>query len=324
MPGTDYLDSTQLVVGEVAELPHLVELPRRGPTAAMVGRTLALVSGLGAELQPSSWRLTPATGTDQRRARSLLSHDLDIAEELLQGYRGRFKLQITGPCTLAAAVELPRGDKALSDAGARKELTSALAEGAREHVEAVQRRLPDTQIVVQLDEPGLPAVLAGSVPTASGFSRHRAVAPPEAMRSLDEVLDAVAAVGADTVLHCCAADVPFSLLSDTSAQAASFDVSLIPAEAYDELGGWVDAGRDVWLGVVPSVDPADVPSDADITKLTLGWWSRLGYDDLDTLPATTITPTCGLANASPGWARAALELCSRVARNLSAEQDKMD
>nr|MBA2560823.1 methionine synthase [Propionibacteriales bacterium] len=77
MPGEDFGDSMHTVLGEVGDLPHVVELPDRGVAAGMVGRTLGMVTGLGADLQPAGWRLTDAPGVDQRRARSLLAQDLD-------------------------------------------------------------------------------------------------------------------------------------------------------------------------------------------------------------------------------------------------------
>jgi methionine synthase II (cobalamin-independent) len=324
MPGTDYVDSLQTVLGEVGDFPYLAELPERGPAAALVGRTLAVVAGLAVDLQPAGWRLTDTAGRDQRRAQSLLSHDLDRAEEFAQNHSGPFKLQLTGPSTLGATVELPRGHKVLSDAGARRDVTQALAEGARDHVEAVRRRLPSAQVVVQLDEPGLPAVLAGAVPTASGFDRHRAVSPAEAAAAIDEVVGAVSAEGVTTVVHCCAPDVPFAVLAQTATHAVSLDVELLRRSAYDDAAAWADGGRQLWLGVVPTRDPAIPLTDADVTRTVLELWSRLGHTEADAVPNTIVTPTCGLAGAPRDWARTALELCARTAAILSAEQGRMD
>ena len=131
MPGTTdpaYAEAVRLLLGELPDLPHLPELPGRGVTAAMTGRGLAVVEGLAADLQPAGWRLTDASGVDHRRARSLLAQDLDTVEELAQGVVGAFKTQVAGPWTLAATVEKPRGDKVLSDHGARRELAQGLAE----------------------------------------------------------------------------------------------------------------------------------------------------------------------------------------------------
>ena len=191
MPGDDAEDyelAVRVVLEELTDLPHVPELPGRGAHADMIGRTLAVVAELGADLQPAGWRLTDASGIDHRRAKSLLAQDLDAVEELTQGYSGPFKIQVAGPWTLAAMVERPRGDRVLADHGARRELAEALAEGLRDHVADVRRRIPDADLVVQVDEPALPAVLAGAVPTASGFHRHRSVDPPRASPPLEWVL----------------------------------------------------------------------------------------------------------------------------------------
>src|SRR5262245_17067423 len=113
MPGEDFAESLQVVLGEVGDLPYLPELPHRGVHAAMTGRTLATVQELGIDLQPAGWRLTDASGLDHRRASSLLAQDLDTAEEFRPQRLDVFKVQLAGPWTLAATVERPRGDKVL-------------------------------------------------------------------------------------------------------------------------------------------------------------------------------------------------------------------
>jgi methionine synthase II (cobalamin-independent) len=326
MPGDDFNDSFQVVLGEVGDLPFLPELPARGTSASMVGRTLGLVGELGVDLQPAGWRLTDAPSADQRRARSLLAQDLDTVEELAQGRAVVLKVQVVGPWTLAAQVERPRGDKVVGDHGARRDLAQALAEGVRQHVADVRRRLGgDASVVVQLDEPALPTVLAGGVPTASGFSRHRSVTAADAAQTLDWLDAAVVSAGATTLVHCCAAEVPVAMLRETSIPGLSFDLSLVTRSQYEDLAEWVDAGRALWPGAVPAVDPAGTPpGEVELTNRVLGWWSALGFSEPETVPATVVTPACGLAGASPAWARTALSLAERVARNLSEGEGRMD
>ena len=195
MPGTTdaaYAEAVRLALGELPDLPHVPELPGRGVTAAMTGRGLAVVDGLAADLQPAGWRLTDTSGIDHRRARSLLAQDLDAVEELAQGYVGTFKTQVAGPWTLAATVEKPRGDKVLSDHGARRELAQSLAEGVRVHLADLRRRITGVdRWIVQVDEPALAAVAQAQVPTASGFGRHRRVDPPELSAHLAWVVAAI-------------------------------------------------------------------------------------------------------------------------------------
>ena len=328
MPGEDaaaYAEATRLVLGELPDFPHLPELPGRGPTANMIGRTLAIVSELGADLQPAGWRLTDAAGADQRRARSLLAQDLDAVEEQTQDYVGRFKIAVAGPWTLAATVERPRGDRVLADHGARRELAQSLAEGVKHHVADVRRRLPNADIVVQVDEPALPAVMAGQIPTASGFSRHRSVDAAKASPALEWLFSAVREAGATSVVHCCADDVPISLLTGAGADGISVDLSVLKASAYDDLAGLLDKGRPVFLGVVPAgTDPAQADpalanglTDKTLTETVLRLLDRLGFDPESAGEHLVITPACGLAGATPRWTRRALQLSRQVAANLT-------
>ncbi len=323
LPGNDagdYAEAVRLVLGECPDLPYLPELPGRGAVADMAGRGLAIMAELGADLQPAGWRLTDAPGVDHRRARSLLAQDLDVVEEQLQGYAGRFKIQVAGPWTLAATVERPRGDRVLADHGARRELAQALAEGLRDHIADVRRRLPDATLIVQLDEPALPAVMTGQVPTASGFSRHRSVDPPGASPALEWVFTAIEESGATSVAHCCAASPPSSLLLGAGARGISVDLSVLEPAGYDDLGAAIEGDRLVLLGAVPSVepDPASWPRDSQVTERILRVLDMLGFDPESVGECLVVTPACGLSAASVGWARRASELTRQVAANLSS------
>src|SRR4051794_13629176 len=316
----DFDDAVRLVLGELADdhgVAYLPEVPGRGATATMTGRAVAVLAELGADLQPAGWRLTDAPGIDHRRARSLLAQDLDGLEERAEGYVGAFKIQVAGPWTLAATVERPRGDKVLADHGARRELAQALAEGLRGHVADVRRRLPGVdRLVVQVDEPALPAVLAGAVPTASGFGRHRSVDLPEASQALGWVVDAVAGAGAEPWVHSCAKETPLDLLRGAGARGLSVDHTQLSARDHDELAAALDAGETVALGVVPSTDPPTPPSDAQVTESVLRWLEMLGLDPEQVGGHLVLTPACGLAGASSAWARTALDLVRRSAAQV--------
>ena len=326
-PGDDqhaFDEAVRLVLGELPGLAYLPEVPGRGATATMTGRALAVVADLGADLQPAGWRLTGlggAPGVDHRRARSLLAQDLDALEEQAQGYAGTFKDQVAGPWTLAATVERPRGDKVLADFGARRELAQALAEGLTTHVGDVRRRLPGVdRLVVQVDEPALPAVLGGRVPTASGFGRHRSVHPPEASEALGWVLEALTAAGAEPWVHSCAEDTPLDLLRGAGARGLGVDLARLSARDHDEAAAALDAGETVALGVVPSTAPSTGPaaplSDAQVTEGVLRWLDMVGLDPESAGDRLVLTPACGLAGASPVWARTALVLVQQAAANL--------
>ena len=316
MPGDDqhaFDEAVKVALGEV-DVPFLPEVPGRGVTAGMTGRALALVTELGVDLQPADWRLTGGgSGVDHRRARSLLAQDLDTFEEQAQGLTGPVKVQVAGPWTLAATVERPRGDRVLADHGARRDLAQALAEGVRDHIRDVRRRLPGSdRIIVQVDEPALAAVLAGQVPTASGFHRHRSVDRPEASDLLGTVLGAIAAEGAEPWVHSCAAGTPLDLVRGAGARGLSVDLDVLDAAGHDQLAEALEAGETVVLGVVPTVQTAT--DDQRLTERVLRWLEMVGLEPGDRLG---LSPTCGLAGATPDWTRRALELTRAATRNLA-------
>ncbi|HEX6327321.1 MAG TPA: methionine synthase [Jiangellaceae bacterium] len=314
LPHVDPDEAARVVTGELADLPHLPELPQRGAGADMIGRTASLLVDLHVDLQPAGWRLTDRPGADERGARALLRADLDALEIAALGYSGPLKLQVTGPLTLAASMERPRGDRALADYGIRRDLAQSLAEGVREHVADVATRVPAAQIVVQLDEPSLPAVLAGAISTSSGFGRHRAVDTAEGEQLLAEV---VRSAGEWAVVHCCASGVPVRLVRRAGAQAVSLDAGLLSGNVLDELAEAMDDGLAVWPGIVPSRRPDSVPSDRELVERLERLFTRLDADPAGAAAGTVVTPVCGLAGADVGWAREAYRLARDVAREFA-------
>jgi methionine synthase II (cobalamin-independent) len=305
MPGTDPAEAMRVIVGELEGFPHLPELPARGPGADMIGRTAALLIDMPVEVTPRGWRLAERPGRDLARARSMLSTDLDVLEEQLHDYQGPVKIQLAGPWTLAATLELTRTmNMALYDPGAVADLAGSLAEAASQHVKDVAKRLPHAQIITQFDEPALTAVAEGTIPTASGMSRLAAVEEEPLRERLSQVLDAVPGY---TIVHCCATTARFEIMRRAGAGAISFDLGQLRLGEEDAVAEAADAG----LGLFVGVDGAAKETAERVLRL----WHRMG------IPArseqTVITPGCGLAGASPEEARATLARCHEAARILA-------
>jgi hypothetical protein len=311
LPYDDRDEAVKIVVGELPDFPHLPELPGRGPGADLVGRSAALLVDLHVDLQPSGWRLVDRPGRDEIRAEAMLRADLDALEIAAHGYEGPLKLQVAGPWTMAAGLDRTRGDRVLADHGARRDLAQSLAEGIARHVAEVAPRVPGASIVVQVDEPGLPAVLEGSIPTSSGFGRLRSVDATEAELLLAMALDAA---GAWPVLHCCAANVPVTLARRAGARAVSLDVGLLDGPVLDQLTESADAGLWLWPGVVPSRPVPTPPSDRDLAERVERLWRRLDQDPASRAADTVVTPTCGLAGADGAWVRHAYALARGTAK----------
>ncbi|MGW1673836.1 methionine synthase [Streptomyces sp. NPDC002324] len=317
MPGGDAREAAKTVTGTFewpeTGMAHLPELPARGPGADMIGRTAGMLVELYARVEPSGWRLGDRPGRDTKRARSWLGEDLDALEEFTQGYEGPLKVQAVGPWTLAAALELRNGEAVLSDPGACRDLAGSLAEGLRQHLAEVRRRAPRAQLVLQLDEPSLIAVLRGQVKSASGYRTHRAVDRQLVEATLRNVIDA--AQGAVTV-HSCAPDVPFALLRRAGATGISFDFTLLTERDDDAIGEAVEGGTKLLAGVVPTTEGAlSDPAGSVMGVRTL--WRRLGLHPGLLAEAVTVTPACGLAGVSPAYARTALAHCVKAARSLA-------
>ena len=327
MPGTDPAEAMRIVLGELPDLPHLAELPARGPGADLTGRTAALLIDLPVETTPTGWRFAGRPGRDLSRARGLLSSDLDALEEAAGGYRGPLKIQVCGPWTMAATIEMARSQEpALADPGAVADLTASLAEGIGAHVGEVRKRVPGAQVLLQLDEPALPAVLAGNVPTASGLNRLPAPEETGAEAGLRAVADSARAF---TVVHCCAPEVPFGMIKSAGMQAVSLDLSLLRRDEEDGLAEIVEAGLGILAGAVPATAPrsaerdgARLPEPAATARRVVELWRRMGWPAAsgagrsDVAGQVVLTPACGLAGASPGYARAALAHCREAARLL--------
>ncbi|NEA04379.1 methionine synthase, partial [Streptomyces sp. SID10116] len=193
-----------------------------------------------------------------------------------------------------------------------------LAEGLRAHLADVRRRVPGAQVVLQLDEPSLIAVLRGQVKTASEYRTHRAVDRQLVESTLRDVLavHGEGEGGGATVVHSCAPDVPFALLRRAGADAISFDFDLLTERDDEAIGEAVEGGTRLFVGVVPGVDGRlSDPAGSVMGVRTL--WRRLGLNPGTLAESVVVTPSCGLAGASPAYARAALAHCVRAARSLA-------
>ncbi|MFT4295910.1 MAG: methionine synthase [Micropruina sp.] len=308
LPGTDFPAAVRLVMdvlGGDGGIPHLPELPARGPWASLIGRGTAVLTELPVELVAGEWRLGDHPGIDQRRAQATLRDDLDRFEEEAHDYTGTVKLQVAGPWTLAASLFLPLGGRVLGDRAARRDLAQSLADGVAELLAQARRRLPSATIVLQLDEPSLPAVLNGAVPTEGGYFRHRAVHPPEVAEALRPLAEATAS----GVLHCCAPGLGVDLVRAAGFGAVALDQDLIAD--VDALAQAVDDGLQLYLGCLPTAGAARDWRPDDLVRRVLGLLRplELGPVLADRL---VLTPACGLAGFSPRQASSALAALRRA------------
>lgn len=323
MPGEDAREAARTVTGTLEDLPYLPELPARGPGADMIGRTAGMLVDMYAHLEPSGWRLGDRPGRDTRRARAWLGEDLDALEEFTQGYAGALKVSAVGPWTLAASLERRNGEVMLGDPGAYRDLAASLGEGLRAHLADLRRRVPGARPVLQLDEPSLTPVLRGTVPTASGYRVHAAVDRAVVEGVLRDLMEGARGDGVPVIVHSCAPAVPFGLLRRAGALGVSFDAGLLTEGDEESIGEAAEGGTALLAGVVPGADPASGPlSDpAGSVGGVRSLWRRLGLSPALLSESVVVTPVCGLAGASPAYARTALAHCVRAARSLADDPE---
>ncbi|MBC2643662.1 MULTISPECIES: methionine synthase [unclassified Rhodococcus (in: high G+C Gram-positive bacteria)] len=323
-PGTDPREAATIVLGELGRLPHLVELPARGLGADMIGRACALLVDLQLDVSTTAYRVVQRRGSVAKRAADLLNQDLDALEEAwetagLVGADHVVKVQSVGPLTLAAEVELGTGRRVLTDPGAVRDFAESLGEGLARHAAEVTRRL-GTQVLIQFDEPRLPAVLAGTLSGRTRLETVRAMPEPEALAVLEATLTGSGGV---TMVHCCSGSLPADLLRRSSARAVGLDVAQLTAADLDGIGELLDAGKELALGLVPTAAPAVPATWRDLARPAVTLIDRLGFPRTTLRSQVAVTPACGLAGAGASWSREALKSCAEVSSAFTDDPESL-
>lgn len=338
-PGTDVAEAIRISRGELGDphLPFLPQLTARGIGADPVGRTGALLVELPVDLQPHGWRLTDRPGRDQARAEALLSRDLNTLADLAGAEEkpaAGLRLSLLGPLSLAAGLSLHNGERALSDAGARRDVAESLAAGLDAYLRRAAEAVPGARLVLAVEEPDIARVLSGSIPTASGYRTLRSVPAAEVRSSWALLLDAAHNAGARTVLT---VPAPVSgngraetgTRADGSTIAAVADLALsagaeglgLPGSAlrprdWEAVAAAVEDGGRVELALVPVPGPGGTVSQVTgLVESVLRPWRDVGLP-MQSLPALSPVPGADLDRTSPATARAVLTRLTQVADAL--------
>ncbi|MEE3852679.1 vitamin-B12 independent methionine synthase [Gordonia sp. LSe1-13] len=322
MPGTDPREAAAVVNGEL-DLAHLVELPARGIGADMVGRMAAILIDLPMDADTWGYRLAARGSGAARSARDFLRVDFDAVEELWDtaGFVGTarpFKIQVAGPFTLSASVELPTGHKVLRDRGAVRDVVASTAEGIGELVAEVTRRL-GAEVIVQIDEPMIGQVIDGTVPPLTRFDTIPAVPVVEVADALRGLVEQV---GRPALVHSCA-PVRWDLIQRMRGVGWSLDLTTTTTEDLDGLGNLLDRGDLLVAGVVPAVTAERRVRAESVAQRLAGLTDRIGLDRKVLAQSVIVSPTCGLAGADPGWAKAALAICAAAGELLGTDPDAL-
>lgn len=307
-PGTDPLEAATTVVGELT-VPYLPELPVRGLGADMIGRSAGLLVDIGLDISTTGYRVGVPGGRAARLVDDLLQRDLDALEEAYEvvGRRGSglVKTQAAGPLTLAAGLELPTGHRVPRDPGAMRDIADSLAEGLARHVADLRKRC-GADVVLQLDEPSMSAVVTGTVPALTRLDPIRGIPAPEAAALLARVCEAV---DAPVLLHLCG-PVEWEVVRKVPIDGALLDITRLTVADYEGFGELAESATVVGLGVVPPVPRGRPLTAEEAVAPALRLYDEVGLPRRD-LARATVTPTCGLAGAPPDRVRSLLELAVR-------------
>lgn len=320
-PGEDPLEAARIIRGELGRphLPFLAELPARGVGSDALGRTACLLEELAVDVQPYGWRLVDRPGKDFRRAASALSTDINILADVAGAEdmpAAELKVQLVGPLSLAAGLHLHNGERALLDYGARRDLADSLAAGAGRFLARVAAAAPGARLVVQLDEPDIAAILAGAIPTSSGYRTLRAVPASEAREAWRVVTAALRAAGAaEVVVAVPEIEAPFQQILSAGADGIAVPVKALTFRQWEHLAGAVEAGHRLWLGAL-EVSGMQLQSTAAAVESVWRPWRELGLP-ASGLASLRVTPSAGLAGHTPAQATAVLGRITQVADGLN-------
>ncbi len=322
-PGEDPVEATRIIRGELGgpHLPFLAELPDRGVGSDALGRTASLLVELAVDVQPHGWRIVDRPGKDLMRARSALATDINVLADVIgaEDTPGTdLKIQLRGPLSLAAGLHLHNGERALIDYGARRDIAASLAAGVGSYLKRVASAAPGVRLVVQIDEPEIASVLAGTIPTSSGYRTLRSVPGSEATESWRLVIDALRGAGAvEIVVAVSEVEAPFDRILASGADGIAVPLRALTSRQWEQLAGAVEDGKRLWAGALDVATPAAaLPRVADVVETVWRPWRQLGLP-ASTLGALRVTPSEGLAQHSPSSATAVLTRLTQVADGLN-------
>lgn len=305
LPHCDPTEAVEFVLRHSARLPSAPSLPARSRREGMIARAASGISGINVGDDGS---LT----IDDRAIDPEADVDPDFGGDAFVGLRaflnavsdrvGPIKVSMTGPVTLAVALDA---------AGIRSELAAKVAgeavrQQARALVRYVQRRVPQAQIVLFIDEPSLGSLME------PGF-------PIPAEDAIDLVSGALAAVESDAItgLHCCTR-ADWRLALQAGPNILSFPLGAGIETAGATVADFVDRGGWLAWGAVPTDGPLGSTITRQWRQLSESWTelTEFGCDPARLRIQAMITPMCGLSHHGVTQAERVMDFTTRLAGRL--------
>jgi hypothetical protein len=306
LPHRDADEAAAFVLAHHPGLPAAPQLPSRSPLENMVAQAARGIPGVhvsgegvvsltGAGLDVDAPVRTPVDGASHGGLLAFLA--------AVAGRTEPVKIQLTGPITLGLALEAAGADAATAFAVAG----AAVSTQARDLATLTRHRLPESPLLVVLDEPGLVALPTAGIPLAADA----------VIDLLSGALATLEATGATTGVHCCGR-TDWRLVSQAGPTLLAFPVEAdvasttpAPSPATSSAAAGSPGARCPPTGRSGPTRPPVAPPHRPLVRA--GPW-RVRPGALRT--QAVITPACGLAGHGISQAARCLELAADLARRV--------
>jgi len=335
-PILDHDQALRMILEATPEIPLWAQLPGH-PAEGMMVQFLAGIPGLVREKdrtfvdhsQPAFEQEVLAFYEDylmvsegkKRLAESRFALDSNSApgfftfHEAVQGLSPApvaLKGQITGPVTLSTGTKDQDRRALFYDDRLRDLVVKTVAMKARYQAETLADHGIPTMVFI--DEPGL---------AGFGTSEFMSISKQDVDAVLAEVIDAIHDGGGLAGIHVCA-NTDWSLVLDSSAEILSFD-------AYDyfdrlslykeSLTNFVDQGRILAWGIVPTSDPEQIEIETSVRLVErlesqIAHLVDMGMDRDKIIAQSLVTPSCGTGSLTFDQATKVLQLTRDVSAAL--------
>ena len=314
MPNTDAIEAAEIVLERLPDLPCAPQLPSRSPAEGMLSAWLCALPEIAVDDEGALHLGAPRPEADARRALidarftdtahgGLLTF-LDVAARRAEAPRA-IKAQVTGPLTLGLALH----ELGMPSARAFGRAAQCSSAWARAVVDLVHERLPDTDIVLFFDEPGLVA-----------WTREESHPHLDEEVASDLLSATLATVQCTVGVHVCgqgALDIALGAGPDIVGVEAKPWV----VEHAVSLARLLDRGGFLAWGAVPTDRPIG-EQPMPLWKSLVELWcelTRRGCDPVKLRTQAWITPACGLARHGAEQAEHALRLSGELAERVHGQ-----
>ncbi|MCS4534846.1 hypothetical protein [Corynebacterium sp. HS2168-gen11] len=239
LPGQDLVAAADVIASETGNLRTIAHLPARGLLDDAYAASLRMIPDLAVEQGPRSWRISTRPQLISRRMWDVYERDLDVYEQLWGSSNLSVCISMHGPWSIATALELQSGHRAVTDNGARNDIFEIIAGSMREHCQYLRKRFGG-EVVLDLYEPALAHLIAGTVQGTSQFDTIAAIPVQNIGEKLHTLIREI-----DTATVVLSGERNAHLLAASIAQPAYTTVAVQSQQSVavlDTLGALVESG----------------------------------------------------------------------------------